>query len=684
MSDTNFSIQQLVEHEDAFEVGAVKEAVVRYDKALSKAKRGDKDLLLFTPEMKLLVEKVPSLAAAIESDLIGKGPEKGFKRQAYGDVKPKELAVLTLRHCFNHYLGDQTIQHVCIKLADDVRVHKDDQRFKRDFKAYRAVVLRSIKSDHPGHKHKVMTHSRHKMGIEDTTWDKRQKLLIGKTLIDLCIKYTELFFIGDFVKPVKRYDVKLKRKVAVIAKTLKATEWTEEWLEKNHKYCETLCPILKPMVVPPRRWTNPWEGGYVSRKFAKGYNSCRLIRGVDPEWLKQNAGHIDPMVYEAVNSIQTTKYHINKRVLDTVDELKMSGLAGLPDGKMPKLNLPPKPWIVGGQDKYSVWKSMYPEVVRAWKEKAHTIYQRYWNEKSKRTSLCEKIRLGRMFEKYPTIYFPINLDWRGRTFCMSTPVLTPQGDDAAKGCIEFAEGKPIVGKAINEFKIHGANTYGKDKLSVADRVAWVDKHEEIIMLIDKLPEGEAQQEFWTNADKPFQFLAFCFDYAAWKRDPKNHKSRLICHIDQTCSGLQHWSAVLRDGDGGAQVGMVDKPMPDDIYQAVADKVEERLADLMDDPMARAWKGKVTRTITKRNVMTKLYGATLPGMRDQVRVELDKLDKKGKYLPDAPEDNFKMAQYIAHRNNEAMAEVVRKASNGRGGAESFGRYVFRSDDIEALS
>jgi DNA-directed RNA polymerase len=207
--------------------------------------------------------------------------------------------------------------------------------------------------------------------------------------------------------------------------------------------------------------------------------------------------------------------------------------------------------------------------------------------------------------------------------------------------------------------------YGEDKLSEDDREQWVRQHEDIIKLIDECPEGEAQMEFWTKADKPFQFLAFCFDYAAYLRDPE-HKSHLICHIDQTCSGLQHWSAVLKDGEGGAQVGMINKPMPDDIYQAVADRVEVLLEVMNDDPMAVSWQGLVTRQITKRNVMTKLYGATLPGMRDQVINELAKLDKKaegGRYLKDCPEDNFKAAKFIAELNNRAMQDVISKATQG---------------------
>jgi DNA-directed RNA polymerase len=660
MRDTDLSIHDLLKDEERFEVGAVREATEKYYAKLAEAKQGKGDLLLFTPEMKLLIEKVPPLASAISAEInkVGGRSTKLF-RDALGDINPDELAVMTIRHCFNHYMGDQTLQTICIKLADDVRVHKDDSRFQRDFKGYYKVVERSIASATPIHRHKVLTHARHRMGVDDTRWEKNEKLLIGKLLID-CFLYTgELFYVDEFVKPKKLYVKKLGRNVQLKGLTLKTTEWTEKWLEKNHKTCSILTPVLKPMVVPPRPWSDPWSGGYVSKKFAKGYRSCRLIRNVKAEWLRQNASRIAPEVYEGVNFIQSTPYRINRRVLEVVDDLKISGMAKLPDGTMPKLKLPPKPWKT--DQEFAVLKENNPEKVKAWSQKAHKIYQDYWNEKSKRTSLNEKIRIAKMFKGYSAIYFPVNLDWRGRSFCMSTPVLTPQGDDAAKGILEYADGKEITAEGFIEFCIHGANVFGEDKLTEEKRCQWVDEHHEDILLVDKEPYGEAQLEWWSNADKPFQFLAWCFEYAAYQRN-RSFKSHLICHIDQTCSGLQHWSSVLHDAEGAASVGCIDKPEPDDIYQTVADKVEEMLLT-DDDPWAKAWQGKVTRTITKRNVMTKLYGATMPGMRDQVLKELNDLDKKGTYLPGAPGDNFAAAQYIARMNNKAMAEVVAKATEG---------------------
>jgi DNA-directed RNA polymerase len=243
-------------------------------------------------------------------------------------------------------------------------------------------------------------------------------------------------------------------------------------------------------------------------------------------------------------------------------------------------------------------------------------------------------------------------------------MLTPQGDDAAKGILEFADGKPLGKSGVVYLQIHGADCYGLDKKPADERIQWVKDHTEEIMAVNNNPYGEASLEFWMAADEPFQFLAFCFDYAGYVRNGADWKSHLICHIDQTCSGLQHWSAVLHDEQGAAEVGMVKKDQPDDVYSRVADVVGQMVVEDADE-MAKAWVGKVTRMITKRNVMTRLYGATAPGMRDQVKKELRDLDKKadtGRYL-DTDVDNFQAAKYIARMNYLGMAEVVKKADEG---------------------
>ena len=40
----------------------------------------------------------------------------------------------------------------------------------------------------------------------------------------------------------------------------------EDWIIHQHARCEVMSPILMPMVCPPKPWTGPLDGGYLTRK----------------------------------------------------------------------------------------------------------------------------------------------------------------------------------------------------------------------------------------------------------------------------------------------------------------------------------------------------------------------------------------------------------------------------------
>src|SRR5689334_1249230 len=85
--------------------------------------------------------------------------------------------------------------------------------------------------------------------------------------------------------------------------------------------------------------------------------------------------------------------------------------------------------------------------------------------------------------------------------------------------------------------------------------------------------------FWRGADDPWQFLAFCFEWADYL-DAENEGRPFISHlpvaVDGTCNGLQHFSAMLRDPVGGEAVNLTPSDRPQDIYQRVADRTIELL------------------------------------------------------------------------------------------------------------
>jgi DNA-directed RNA polymerase len=682
MTDTSLGVQvDLEQVEKELETGAVELGVLRYRKKYAESKAAKGDMTLFTPEMKLLVRTMPTLSKAIVKMLAtSRGKSAKLYRNAFLDMdKPEdqrvpihadELAFITIRHLFNHTLGDTQLQRLCISLSEAVRIHKDDLRFQKHtdpgIRAYRAVVGKNIKSSHQGHRHKVLTHARHKMGIEDTKWTDVEKLHIGRVLIDLFLchcKWNEdedIFKHKFFRKPKKRGNGENSW-----ARTVAPTERTKEWLKENHTMCALLTPVALPMVIEPEPWSEITIGGYRNPVLAT-HARYSMIRGIPDNLRPDLQKIITPEVYEGVNVIQETAYRINARILDAFEKYIGTGLAGLPDASKPEDRRPPKPW--NGSEEFEAYKTNHPEDFRKWNIKASHAYDEYWREKSKRASVIEKLRIARKFSPFNRIWFPMSFDWRGRLYPMTTPALTPHGDDLAKALLEFADAKPLGKRGVYWLKVHGANCAGQDKISLDDRVKWVEDNEDMIREIGENPYGEAQEKYWTDETKvehPFQFLAFCMDYAEYLKVGESYESRLVIGMDATCSGLQHWSALLKDAEGGKEVALLPTDKPTDIYSKVAEEVSG-IIEQDDSDMAQIWKGKVTRKHTKQNTMTTPYGVKRPTMRDQVVKVLTDLDRKNggqRYLGDVEVDNYEAAQYLAELNRQGIRRAVPKAIAG---------------------
>ncbi len=163
------------------------------------------------------------------------------------------------------------------------------------------------------------------------------------------------------------------------------------------------------------------------------------------------------------------------------------------------------------------------------------------------------------------------------------------------------------------YKIHGANLMGVDKVPFVERIAFIDQHEDTIM---EVADDPFSNSWWELADKPWRMLQYCLEYAALKRGQRT-TSRIPCDLDGSCNGLQHLSMAVRDRETGALVNLVPKDRPCDIYTDVQHMVEQML------PEDSVWKGRVTRKLVKRNIMTTPYSVTKTGMRDQIRDQMQK-------------------------------------------------------------
>lgn len=590
------------------------------------------------PGMALVHRCMKPLCAAIEDFKLPRrgGRKLGHTRKFFDLFETEEIAFITARRIIESITDTEPVQRTAIQIAERLLQHLEYKKFKKENPAYLAAVEKNLKSDNQNHRRIVTMFAKRKVGIEDTHWTNEEKLHLGVKLIDLFIESTGL--VERIQEPGKHG--KEGRFL------LTASDEILQWLEKQHSRCELLNPMFLPMVVPPKDWTNPHDGGYYSIPMT-------LVKTMNKETLEDLENHQMPLVYRAINGVQKTPWRINKKVLEVMKQVWESGgnLGNLPS--QTEEPLPTAPW--SSDEEFNVLKEQNPDVIKEWKHKAARVYERRISERSKRIALATKLWIAEKFQEEPNIFFCWTLDWRGRMYPVQS-YIHPQSDDQGKALLEFAEGKPLGERGVFWLKVHLANCYGVDKVSFEERVKWVEENE--ARILDSANNPLDGERFWSSADSPYLFLGAAMEYAGYISEGIYFLSRIPIALDGSCNGLQNFSAMLRDEVGGKAVNLLPQSKPNDIYQRVAEvlskKVQEDAANGDED--ALVWLNKIDRGITKRGVMTYVYGAKKYGMKDQLLAELAKRDKStATYLE--VEDNFKPCTYLGNHLYDSIGQVV---------------------------
>ena len=125
-------------------------------------------------------------------------------------------------------------------------------------------------------------------------------------------------------------------------------------------------------------------------------------------------------------------------------------------------------------------------------------------------------------------------------------------------------------------------------------------------------------------------------------------SSIPVNVDGSCNGLQIYSLMLRDSKAGKLVNLTKTDKPQDIYQLVADAVNDKLREhaKQNTPYAQLWLDYgVKRSTTKRSIMTICYGSTRYSCTDFVIEDLTKRKDKGENHP-FTDEIFRPASYLA--------------------------------------
>jgi len=583
----------------------------RYRKILDRKR--EKGLEAQTgPGHRLVLESIDAVARTICRFIGAAGSGRPGKRHAalkyMRGVDTNVLAWLTAMTCVNALaLNKPKLVSVAIRLGHEVENEINFSMLNREHPGLHTVIQRQLKkSTSPRHAMTVMRHHvAYAAPAQRLALSARDALLLGTKLIELFIEATGL------VEIVLKHSGKgAKDRLLVLEGNRKILDW----LAQAHESAALFHPVLLPMVVPPRVWTTPGDGGYLTRLG----RAADLVRTRNRAY-RSELEHADmPLVYAAVNAIQATAWKINRPVLEVMKHLwdAGGGVAGLPDREL--LDLPEQPSLLVADPEY--YKERHRAEFYAWKRRRASIYESNARGVSKRVAAFQKITLAEEFASYPAIWFPYNLDFRGRAYPLP-PLLNPQGDDMAKGLLHFADGVALGEDGGYWLAVHIANMFGVDKVSFEERIAWVHAHEE--QLLDSALDPLDGRRFWVDGDSPFCALAACIEWMGYKLNGSAHVSHLPIALDGSCNGLQNFSAMLRDAVGGEATNLVPRDTPADIYTRVRDLAHEKIRQRAEagDVQAIKLDGQLTRNMVKRPVMTLPYGVTRSGMRAQVLSEL---------------------------------------------------------------
>lgn len=609
---------------------------------------------------RLLSELIAPMAEGIQAYKEEYEGKKGRAPRALAFLQCVEnevAAYITMKVVMDMLNTDVTLQAISMSIAERIEDQVRFSKLEGHAAKYFEKVKKSLKASRTKsyrHAHNVAVVAEKSVAAKDAdfdrweAWPKDTQLQIGTTLLE--ILEASVFYNGEpvFVRAMRSFGGKT-------IYYLQTSETVGQWIAAFKEHVAQLAPAYAPCVVPPRPWKTPFNGGFHTEKVA---SRVRLVKG-DREHVRKLTVKQMPKVYKAINALQNTKWQVNKEVLAVAEDVIRLDLGyGVPSFKplIDKENKPANPVPVefqhlrGRELKEMLSEEQWQAFIN-WKGECARLYTAETKRGSKSAAVVRMIGQARKYSAFESIYFVYAMDSRSRVYAQSS-TLSPQSNDLGKSLLRFTEGRKIdSAEALKWFLVLGANLWGWDKKTFAVRQSNVLDGDFQDMCRDIAADPLTFTQ-WAKADEPYQFLAWCFEYSRYldaldEGTQADFETHLPVHQDGSCSGIQHYSAMLRDEVGAKAVNLKPSDAPQDIYGAVARVVISKNALYMDAAegttftsgsltlsgselraMASAWDSVgITRGLTKKPVMTLPYGSTRLTCRDSVIDYIVDLEEK---------------------------------------------------------
>lgn len=505
--------------------------------------------------------------------------------------------------------------------------------------------LASTTSD--SHSRAVLRKTMRVAGYDELDWDDADLMKAGVVIVQCIIESTGLFAEEMTYRGTQRIRI------------LRPTEAFLDLLLRADENDPLLQPYRLPMVIPPKPWTSVHDGGYLDPR--SGLRFVRASKAV----LSTVATADLTDVFDAVNTIQATPWRVNQKVYEVFrrcheGDIEVPGLAGLA-----KPMLPVKPW--------DEEETPDEDVLTTWKKAACEGYSKQAKWASARMGQGQALAMVQRYAEHEAVYFPHSLDFRGRVYPVAgVGSINPQGSDFGKSLLEFARGKKVTEEGFAWLCIHASNSYGVDKVSLDDRVLWANLN---MQMIRECASDPFAYRDWTKADKPWAFLAACFELDGYLSDPEEFLSHLPVSVDGSCSGLQHFGAMMRCEKTAKAVNVIpDGDKPADVYSVVLERVKDLVNTEAAGGVSEAleWSERLSRTIVKQPVMTTPYGVSKGGIVGQIANNARKLIGKEQMVAFEHTDLREAAKWLGPLVSDAISTEIAAASQAMNWLESVAR------------
>ena len=590
------------------------------------------------------------------------------------DLDPDLLAYLALNSMMSAVSRKYTLTATLGKIGKQIELEIWAKGLKTYDPGLSRYIQAKVTKNHNGgssgrYRVKAARIIANKAGYAEDAWDDERKSKAASCVYNCVMQTTDIFELW-LKKRRSGTSVRMIGLTADVSERLAQRALSAAWQE----------PMLMPMVTPPEPWSSTTSGGYrdpiLSVLTPLVRAGRRATYNAIEHQIKTNGL---PLYMKALNAIQATPLVLCDYTLEAV---KFCWFMDKDLPKFPRRSHLSPPKLPENFDELD-----------AFAKKGHRIHCRDIAEKNREidagiATMSQDFKTADYLVDKDEFYLVWNFDFRGRVY--PTSHFSYHREEHIKALFMFKERKPVDDTAAMWMRIDIANLGDFERVSkkaLVDREQWSIDNEELIYRVGT--DYKSTFDTWSKADKPFQFLTACHEYAKWLDDPSYEPQKPIA-FDGSNSCVQHYSAASLDRTDGELVNLTPADLPNDVYSKVAHGITQKLQDCINAPPATgdelaAWETtealRVERSNKKRSAGTRevpmvearLYTEFMAERKERAQRWLDWGISRSLVKRNTMTFGYSSAQYgfAEQLMDDCMIPLERDVARGRRKAHPFG-------------